>query len=103
MPGGSVHPLEQGQQPASKDPVILRAAEPALRPKFHEFYPAIGTGELREFTDQLANVGDDEALDDSVEGQVRRRLRQGQARFLRAGHAKMQFLPLAALPFRQVD
>ena len=33
MPGGSVHPLEQGKQPASKDPVILRAAEPALPPE----------------------------------------------------------------------
>ena len=103
MPGGSVQPLEQGEQPACKDPVILRAAQPALRPEFHEFDPAIGTGELGQLADQLADVGDDQALDDGVQRQVRRRLRQGQARFLRAGQAKMQFLPLAALPFGQVD
>ena len=93
-------PLEQGQQAPAEDPVVLRAAEPAAGPEFHELDAAVGAGQLGELADELADVGHDQALDDRVERQVGRRLRQGQARLPGTGQAEVELAPLARRPSR---
>jgi hypothetical protein len=103
MTGGAVNPLQQWEQTTSKDPVVLRAAEPAPSAEFHELDPAVGASHLGELTDQLTHVGDNQALDHGVKSQVGRRFRQNQPRLSRAAHAKVQFLAFAPLSLGQMD
>ena len=103
VPRGAVNPLEQGQEAAAEDAIVLGTAQLAARPELHELDPAIGAGELRELPHQLAHVGEDQALNHAVQGQIRGDLRQRQAGLLGTAQAKMLLPALAADPLGDVD
>jgi hypothetical protein len=101
--GSTVNPLQQREQTAPEDSVVLGAAQPTTGPKFHEFDAAIGASQLGERADEFADVSDDQALNHGIESQVGRGLRQGQSGLARTRRTKVEFFTLAPNPLGEMN